>query len=322
MNVYDFDKTIFKGDSTEKFYFFCLKRCPKMLKHIPATFINFIKYAFGKITKTQFKEVMYRFLLEVPNVDAFVKEFWEKNKSNIYEWYLETRREDDVVISASPEFLLEGICRNLGIGTLMASRVDKNTGKYDGENCHGKEKVLRFRERFGNEKIHSFYSDSLSDTPLAEIAQDAHIVTHDGHLIPWETFKPTLWGKIKKAVLTSEFVMFALIGCVNVADAVLFEYLMSLWLGTKVGFIAGYLMSISLSFVLNSKFNFRTSLSIDKYLKFLISYIPNFLLQNVFVTFMHNTTALHDAVIFLISALVAVPVTYLLVSLFAFRRRK
>ena len=47
---------------------------------------------------------------------------------------------DDVIISASPEILLTEICRRLGIKYLIASKVEKITGKYYGENCYGKEK--------------------------------------------------------------------------------------------------------------------------------------------------------------------------------------
>lgn len=32
MNVYDFDKTIYAGDSTIDFYLFCLKRQPAILQ--------------------------------------------------------------------------------------------------------------------------------------------------------------------------------------------------------------------------------------------------------------------------------------------------
>ena len=32
MNVYDFDKTIYKGDSTLDFYFFCLRKKPIIIK--------------------------------------------------------------------------------------------------------------------------------------------------------------------------------------------------------------------------------------------------------------------------------------------------
>ena len=40
----------------------------------------------------------------------------------------------------------------------------------------GKEKVKRFYQVFKNGKIDNFYSDSKSDTPLAELADKAFIV--------------------------------------------------------------------------------------------------------------------------------------------------
>ena len=89
---------------------------------------------------------------------------------------MKQKKSDDVIISASPEFLLEPIIKKLDISTLIASRVDKHTGLYDGINCHGKEKVRRFYEVFPDGKIDEFYSDSYSDTPLAEIADKAYIV--------------------------------------------------------------------------------------------------------------------------------------------------
>lgn len=36
MNVYDFDKTIYYGDSTADFYLFCLKRHKKILTLAPS----------------------------------------------------------------------------------------------------------------------------------------------------------------------------------------------------------------------------------------------------------------------------------------------
>ena len=63
MNVYDFDKTIYYGDSTADFYLFCLKRHKKILTLAPSLLGAFLKfYVFKKGTKTDFKEKMYRFL--------------------------------------------------------------------------------------------------------------------------------------------------------------------------------------------------------------------------------------------------------------------
>ena len=67
----------------------------------------------------------------------------------------------------------------------MASVVDMHTGKYNGLNCHGEEKVRRYREVFNNTTIENFYSDSYSDTPLARIATNAYLVKGD-NLLPWD----------------------------------------------------------------------------------------------------------------------------------------
>lgn len=176
MNVYDFDKTIYNGDSTADFYLFALKRHKKIITLAPSLLGSVMRfYVFKKGTKTEFKQVMYRFL-RYCDIDRDIADFWAVNRNKIKQYYLKQKREDDVIISASPEFLLEPIINELNIGTLMASKVDKHTGVYDGINCHGKEKVRRFYEAFPGCKIDEFYSDSYSDTPLAEIAEKAYIV--------------------------------------------------------------------------------------------------------------------------------------------------
>nr|MCR5794918.1 haloacid dehalogenase-like hydrolase [Solobacterium sp.] len=71
-----------------------------------------------------------------------------------------------------------------GIRTCMASPVDMHTGRYSGVNCHGKEKVRRYNEFFKDIQINRFYSDSYSDSPLAEIAEEAFLVKGD-RLLPW-----------------------------------------------------------------------------------------------------------------------------------------
>lgn len=175
MNVYDFDKTIYAGDSTVNFYFYCIGKKPSVLKYLPKQLWAFFMYFVKVYDKTQMKEKFYSFLQGIDDIDLMVKDFWEKNMAKIKPWYIEAKRCDDVIISASPEFLLEVPCRKMDL-KLMASKVDRKTGKYDGKNCHGKEKVLRFYKEFSDGKIDKFYSDSYSDTPLAEIADKSYMV--------------------------------------------------------------------------------------------------------------------------------------------------
>lgn len=176
MNVYDFDGTIYDGDSTLDFYYYCVRHKPSILFRMPIQVLAFTRYKLGFIAKTEFKEVFYTFIRDIDDIDEKLVDFWNNNNIKIKDWYLNQRKEDDMVISASPEFLLEEICARLGIKFLIASQVDKSNGKCTGVNCYGSEKVRRFREAFPNAIIENFYSDSYSDSPLAIIAKRAFIV--------------------------------------------------------------------------------------------------------------------------------------------------
>ena len=124
------------------------------------------------------------FLPKFENIDDEIEEFWDKNKKNIKDFYYENQREDDLVTSASPEFLLRPICQRLGISRLIASRVDKYSGRYAGENNWGEEKVKRFYEVYPNGEVEEFYSDSYSDDPMAKIADRAYLVKGD-QILDW-----------------------------------------------------------------------------------------------------------------------------------------
>ena len=184
MNVYDFDNTIYSGDSTKDFCRFCMRWHLSAVWRIAVSSPAIFGYMTGKLTKTETKQRLYSFLRTLSDVDRDVSEFWKQNEYKISPWYREKKTPDDVVISASPEFLLKPVCEKLGIETLIASRVDKNTGIYDGLNCHGEEKLKRYRQVFGDREISEFYSDSLSDAPLAEIAQKAFLVEMN-RIMPW-----------------------------------------------------------------------------------------------------------------------------------------
>jgi len=107
-----------------------------------------------------------------------------KNKDKIKDFYINQQQNDDVIISASPRFVLAPICKELGIDNLICSEVDVHSGKYNGKNCHGEEKVVRFRAIYKEDKVDKFYSDSRSDTPMALISAEPFIIK--GNTIkPW-----------------------------------------------------------------------------------------------------------------------------------------
>ncbi len=182
-NIYDFDGTIYGGDSTLDFLRFLLRRKPSLIRFLPGQAWSVAKYVLFKTEKTAMKEGVYR-IFRGCDVRALLPEFWETHGKKLAQWYLAQKREDDVVISASPEFLLAPVCGSLGIGMLIGSQVDSRTGKYTGKNCRGQEKVHRLAA-LGLDSCERFYSDSLSDSPVAALADEAWLIRKDGSMEPW-----------------------------------------------------------------------------------------------------------------------------------------
>ena len=176
MNVYDFDKTIYDGDSTVHFVFYLYKHKPKTLLNLPRTLICGLLYGLHIIPKQKFKENLFHMFKYVEDMKGIVDKFTDEKLDNIKEWYKYQQKTDDVVISASPEFLIKRFCDKIGINSVMASPVDIKSGKYYGLNCHGEEKVKRYEEIYAQKQIDEFYSDSYSDTPLAKLANKAFLV--------------------------------------------------------------------------------------------------------------------------------------------------
>lgn len=179
INLYDFDNTIYSGDSSTDFFFYCALRHPSIYLNLPKMAVAGIKYKLKKCSKTEMKEVIFSFLQKVPNVDEEVKNFWETHRSHIKEFYLKKKHDKDIIISASPEFLLKPITDELKVKELIGSRVNKKTGKFTGLNCHGEEKIRRLNKVYKDIKVNESYSDSKSDIPILKLAKKAFYVKGD-----------------------------------------------------------------------------------------------------------------------------------------------
>jgi len=184
VNVYDFDGTLYAGDSTADFVTFLMCRHPALIAGLPAIGLAFLKLALKKTTKTVTKERLYSIFSQIPDMEGEVEAFWKTHRKNLKNWYQSTKKPDDLVISASPEFLVIPGCALLGIKRVMASRVDIRTGRYTGENCHGREKIVRLEAVYPGETVEDFYSDSHADDPLAGYAKRAFMVRGE-RLSPW-----------------------------------------------------------------------------------------------------------------------------------------
>ena len=173
VDIYDFDKTLVPFDCGTRFVFWCALRYPWCALLIPAIGIAFFLASVGLISYTQFKRVCFAFLPLIPRKKA-IRRFWDKYAHEAYPWATDRRRYS-VIVSASPDFLLEDISARLGFDALICTRHNPKTGIIIGENCNGEEKVRRFYEEFDRNttRVADVYSDSLrDDMPIFQLAQD------------------------------------------------------------------------------------------------------------------------------------------------------
>ena len=169
-DIYDFDHTIVPFDSGTRFVIYCFVHYPWCLITLPVVAIGGILTAIGAISFTRFKQICFSFVPLVPLKKA-VTGFWDKYAPKAYSWWKDEKPRDFIVISASPDFMLNDVKARLGIENLICTRHNAKTGAIIGENCRDEEKVRRLNEEFPGAKIVDVYSDSYThDRPIFSIA--------------------------------------------------------------------------------------------------------------------------------------------------------
>ena len=177
MNIYDFDDTIFDGDSSVYFIKYSLVRHPFLvILSLFKTIIPFIKYKRKKTDFGNVKAVLFSFVTKIKEIDTYMDNFVLKYQDNIKPYYLELHKSNDVIISASFRFIVEPLCKKMDINNVIATEYDVKTGKLIGKNCKSEEKIRRFNELYKDVIVDNAYSDSLTDIPMFERAKKGYIV--------------------------------------------------------------------------------------------------------------------------------------------------
>lgn len=180
MNVYDFDDTIYEGDSSLHFFLFYIKREPSLVKYLPFVLSTLRDYHKEKIV---FDDIIKSFGYVFENYFAshdvdfeqIMKEFWDKNEKRIKPFYKKIQKEDDLVITASPNFMVKEICERLGIKHYLGTEFDLETGKFI-RGCFRERKIEFFREAYPDGTIDDFYTDSFNDKFLFPYAKRVFLV--------------------------------------------------------------------------------------------------------------------------------------------------
>ena len=192
MRVFDFDGTIYDGESLFDLYMFSARYEPKVLRHLAQVLRYAVQYKMGRATLAQMERgvggVTCDYLHDVAasrrilrlggaapdaglageaaiaeGVSALVNEFWNRHMDRIKPWY--EPRPDDVILTASFDVTVGEACRRLGLNRLVSSTVDPRTMRVTCLNFNTN-KPKRFREVVGPDTvIDEFYTDSQRGVP-------------------------------------------------------------------------------------------------------------------------------------------------------------
>ena len=140
-------------------------------------------------------------------------------------------------------------------------------------------------------------------------------------------FLPAAIMKLVDKFLTVEFIKFLIIGVINTLSTAAIATLLDkiaaalaidgeFLAKTNATFIIGYILSMVISFLLNTYFTFKEKPTLIKALKFPLSYIPNFLVQYAVVHILGSNT-----ISYIIAAVIGIPVTFLTMRIFVYRKK-
>lgn len=180
MNVYDFDETIYDGESSVEFILNFVKADPTIIKYFPKVLKVFYLYEKELMTIDDFSGKYGNMLSDYCkktsiDITSLVNGFWDKRMHKIKSFYKKQQRSDDVIITASPSFMMEEMCRRIGVKHLLCTDFDFKEGMVR-RACFREEKVPMFLEAFPEGVIDNFYTDSMNDKFLFPYSKKVFIV--------------------------------------------------------------------------------------------------------------------------------------------------
>lgn len=179
MKVFDFDNTLYRGESCIDFTLYMIRCNKRIILMLPMIFFNLIRYKLCIISKNEIETLindsMQKIIKDKNEVLSITKDFWDKNIRKLNTGLIESITEDDAVISAGPRFLLEAVIHNIGTSNLICSEVDLDKKQIIYLNF-GENKVKEYRKKYGTTPIDSFYTDSYNDKAMMDISDEVYLV--------------------------------------------------------------------------------------------------------------------------------------------------
>ena len=114
MKVYDFDETMFTGDSEDRFFDYIFHQKGFFWYHINWWWWE-ILLRLKIINKTTARQGHYMFLRKIKNLDEVLEGYWDSVMKYMKPWYMAVKDPEDIVASGTPAFLMEPAMKRLGL---------------------------------------------------------------------------------------------------------------------------------------------------------------------------------------------------------------
>ncbi|MBR7070894.1 MAG: GtrA family protein [Clostridia bacterium] len=127
--------------------------------------------------------------------------------------------------------------------------------------------------------------------------------------------------KLKEIFFSKRFLYFCLFGCINTFDTALFSWIFHLiHIQSNISAAFGFVFSLGIAYLLNSRFVFKRKPSAKGLLRFFISYIPTFIIYFLVTFITINIWHFHQFWATALSVLLGSPVAFLIMWIYTFSR--
>ena len=329
INMYDFDDTIYNGDSSVDFIKYCYKKGYIKFKNILKIMGSFIKYFFGVIDITEFKEVLFSFLSNIDGGEKVVSEFWDEHYKNIKKFYLDKNHNIDIINSASPYFLLKPACDKLGVKDLIASDVNIKNGKFKGKNNSKDVKVKNYNKKYKDCVVEECYSDNpFNDKYILELANRAFVVKGE-NLNDYKEYKPSfvkslfrkLWDFYRNHLEVINYLFIG--GCTTIISILSYALFAKVCgLDLVVSNVLSWIISVLFAYFTNRVivFNSKNKNYFKEFISFTGSRVITLILDTLLMILFVKILNMNDMIAKVIVQVVVIIGNYLISKLLVFKK--
>ncbi len=333
-DLYDFDGTIYDGDSGVDLVLFAIRKKPIVILYLLKSIKMVVLYLLKLRTKEEVKSKLFSFLQEFPDTDEFVREFWQCHEKKIKQfWKKKKTHRRDIIISASGYFWLKPFADKYNVKDLFATDINPKTGEVSGNNCHGEEKVKLFYDKYPNAEIKKMYTDSINDLPLIEEAKEGFLVKRN-KIYSYYDYKPNIfirfwrwgWGVYHK---NEELWNYLIVGLLTTVVSLATYFICTETfldpnndIQLQIANIISWIFAVAFAYVTNRVYVFKSKSK--EYFKEISSFVGArilSLLMDMFTMFI-IVSVLHfnDKIGKLFSQIVVTIANYILSKLFVFKK--